>query len=69
MYGSNFQIEQALTRKSLIETSVVGNQSDSKSSKKSWLLALVVACILSSVAFAGPSQPRLPGGNGDSRGR
>lgn len=73
MYGSQFHFEQAINVKklstSLLETNV--SQSTSEKKKSNWLMfgLVILGLSLSTMTFAGSSQPRLPGGNGNARGR
>jgi ABC-type Na+ efflux pump permease subunit len=72
MYGSNFHLEQAVTTKRASTEALGKRQNLSKNSNKKSILMLSIMAIMlaaSSVSFAGPSQPRLPGGNGNAGGR
>ena len=72
MYGSQFHLEQALQTKRFSTLQLEKNISISKSYKKSnWLNIgfLLIGLTLSTITFAGSSQPRLAGGNGNVRGR
>jgi hypothetical protein len=73
MYGSQFHFEQTLNVKRLSTSLLAENASQPKSEKKksNWLMFGLVILVLSSstISFAGQSQPRLPGGNGNSSGR
>lgn len=64
MYGSSFQLEQSINTNRLMRTS-------SPKSEKSWIAIIVAVALLtiSAASFAGPSTPRLPGGNGNANGR
>lgn len=69
MYGQ-FHNEQTLTQKKSIY--VPGNHSTKVENKKkilAFISVLIIAISFSSTSFAGPSRPRLPGGNGNSQGR
>jgi hypothetical protein len=72
MYGSNFHLEQAVTTKRASTEALEKNQKlNAGKSKKNILMLSIIAVMLavSSASFAGPSQPRLPGGNGNAGGR
>lgn len=72
MYGTQFHLEQAVSTKRLSTTQLEKNLSNSNSSmKKNWLIfgLILIGISLSSVTFAGLSQPRLAGGNGNANGR
>ncbi len=70
MYGQ-FHNEQTLTQKR--STFVSRNEltkTDGLGKKLLVFISLLLITIsFSSTSFAGPSQPRLPGGNGNSNGR
>ena len=75
MYGSQFQAEQALT---LIRPSTqeLANHTYCKSGNRVDLSRVMVFFVftalvfsISNLSFAGPSQPRIKGGNGNSNGR
>lgn len=72
MYGSQFHLEQTLSTKRYSTILLEKNISHSSSHKKNnWFMIglVLVGLTLSTVTMAGPSQPRLPGGNGNSNGR
>ena len=64
MYGSSFHLEQSINTNRMMKTS-------SSSSEQNWNAVIFAFWLLarSTSSFAGPSQPRLPGGNGNVRGR
>lgn len=64
MYGSSFHFEQSINTNRLMRTS-------STKSERSWVVILIAAILLtiSAASYAGPSTPRLPGGNGNVNGR
>ncbi len=72
MYGSSFHLEQAINAKR-ISTIELQNSISKPSSqkKKSFMIAGFITLMLaiSTASFAGPSTPRLPGGNGNANGR
>ena len=72
MYGSQFHLEQTLNTKRFSTSQLEKNYSTTQScNKKKWLSMgfLLIGLTLSTISFAGSSQPRLAGGNGDARGR
>lgn len=73
MYGSQFHFEQTLNVKRLSTSLLEANASQPKSEKKksSWLMLglVILGLSISTISFAGPSQPRLPNGNGNAGGR
>lgn len=64
MYGSSFQFEQTLNTNRELRTT-------SAKSDKTWitLIFTFVVLAISTASYAGPSTPRLPGGNGNANGR
>ena len=72
MYGSSFHLEQSINSK-VVSTMDFHKSISTPTSqkKKTFMFAGLIMLLLSlSVAsYAGPSQPRLPGGNGNVRGR
>jgi len=75
MYGSQFHFQQALTT-TRPSTTALQNKQYSKSSKKSkqnnilaFLFLILITALVSSVAFAGPKESQLKGGNGNATGR
>ena len=71
MYGSQFHFEQALTNQRAATVSLSKNVSLPKKDKRPWLIALltIVTISISTIACAGPSQPKISGGNGNANGR
>lgn len=71
MYGSQFHLEQTLNTKRFSTSQLEKNISQPKTKKSNWLMALMVifGLTISTITLAGPSEPRLPGGNGNSSGR
>lgn len=75
MNGSQYHYHQALTMirpstEALKNRSYTSNDGAQKSKKGFALLALILITLtLSTIAHAGPSQPRLKGGNGNANGR
>ena len=71
MYGSQFHFEQNLNVKRL-STSLLEKNISIPNKKKSncVILGLITLSLtISTITFAGSSQPRLAGGNGNSNGR
>lgn len=72
MYGSQFHLEQTLTTKRYSTALLEKNVSTTTAPKnKNWFMITLVlmGLTVSSVTLAGPSQSRLPGGNGNANGR
>lgn len=72
MYGSSFHLEQAINTKRISTIDLQNSISAPKSEKKkSFMIAGLITLMLtiSAASFAGPSTPRLPGGNGNANGR
>ena len=72
MYGSQFHLEQALSTKRHSTSQLEKNSFVSTSSKKnSWIMVglILLGLTISSITLAGPSQPRIAGGNGNANGR
>lgn len=72
MYGSQFHLEQIVNTKRYSTSLLEKRISLSIPKKKNNWFMIVLALLgitISSITLAGPSQPRLPGGNGNSRGR
>ena len=72
MYGSQFHLEQALSTKRYSTSQLEKNTSVSITSKKhSWVMVglIFLGLTISSITLAGPSQPRIAGGNGNANGR
>lgn len=75
MNGSQYHYHQALTMirpstEALKNRSHTTQPKAQQSKKRFALLALILITLtLTSIAHAGPSQPRLKGGNGNANGR
>lgn len=75
MHGSQYHYQQALTvirpetAKLAGQFRVNTNCKKDGSKKCSLILLTLLTLSLSSLAFAGPSQPKLKGGNGNANGR
>lgn len=73
MYGSQFHFEQSLNTKrfstSLLEQNIALPKTKNTKNNLFLIVLTLTTLTLSTIAFAGPSEPRLPGGNGNSRGR
>ena len=72
MYGSQFHLEQTLNTKRFSTSQLEKNISITNTkNKKSWLMTglILIGLSMSTMTFAGSSQPRLKGGNGNANGR
>lgn len=72
MYGSQFHLEQTLNTKRYSTSILEKNISTSVSDKKNnWFMVglVIIGLTISSITLAGPAQSRLPGGNGNAKGR
>lgn len=75
MYGSQFHFEQLSAGKRFSLTEVNPHSSNfglsGNKPKRIWLLAtlLLTMMLLSTVAFAGPKDSKISGGNGNANGR
>ena len=72
MYGSNFQIEQAMNTKRFSTMKLQGSINRPKSEmNKSYLMVTLISLmlIISTACLAGSSQPKIAGRNGNANGR
>jgi hypothetical protein len=75
MYGSQYQAHHALThvRPSTQELATrTSYKIENKINRRNYLSIFIFICIalsISSLSYAGPNQPRLKGGNGNTNGR
>lgn len=70
MYGQFHNAQLIRTERTTVIKKIEWSKEDSKKAKAfTFISLLLITFAVSTTSFAGPSQPQLPGGNGNTQGR